>query len=399
MNIDNLWLFICFLLVFMMIPGLAFVGAGVVREKNSLSQLIQPLMMLPISFFVFLFVGFNFIFERSGSALLGHFSFDFLSSIEKGGETISSIILRFLFQWSFFAIAHVLIVGVIAERVSLKKILLFNFLWGLLVYLPVAFWVWNSGGWIHHLGAIDFAGGLVVHISTGFTALALTISLGRRSDYFKLIKKYNNGLIYLGTFLLWIGWLGFNGGSTSGFNSMSIQAVFNSLISSLASLLVWFIIDLIHTPHKSYLSYLCISLISGLVVVTPLAPYLSPSKTILLGSLAGLVGNYSVRFMHKVFNQDDVLDVFSSHGVCGLLGSIIGPFFLSNQFLIENSNLITGNFLGSTFVAVYSFVVSLLLVRILGGRKNFKVSLEVEEEGLDLIHFGESIINIKKGPL
>jgi len=380
-----------------MIPGLAFIGAGVVREKNSLSQLIQPLMTLPFSFFIFLLFGFNFIFSDGGGPILGSLSFSFLSSLEGSGEAIAAIVLKFLFQWGFFAIAHVLVIGVIAERVSLKKVLLFNTLWGLCVYLPVAFWVWNSNGWIHHLGAIDFAGGLVVHITTGFTALALTISLGRRADYFNLIKKYSNGLVYLGTFLVWIGWLGFNGGSTKGFNSASILAIFNSLISSLASLLVWFVIDLIHTPHKSYLSCLCISIISGLVVITPLAPYLSHSNAIILGSLAGFVGNYSVRFMHKVFNQDDVLDVFSSHGICGLLGSVVGPLLLSGHFLGENNNLIQANFLGSLFVAIYSFSISLIIVKILGGRESFKVSREVEEEGLDLLHYGESVINIKKG--
>jgi Amt family ammonium transporter len=389
------WPLLCGLLVFLMIPGLGLVGSGIVRIKNSLSQLIQVLLVIPFSTFLFSIIGFSLIFSESSSSLIGGFDFILLQGIDQTSFGDVAGQSFFFFQLTFFILANALLVGVVGERVKLKKILLFCFLWSILVYCPVAYWAWGANGWIKSLGGLDFAGGIVVHITTGFSALALTLVLKRRADYFKLIEKYNNGFIFLGTFLIWIGWFGFNAGSSFVFNESSVSAIVNTFMASSASLLIWFLIDLFHTPHQSYLSHLGMGVIAGLVSITPGAGYVSMQSAFILGAVAGFLGNYSVRFMHKVFNQDDVLEVFSTHGICGLWGCVGLALFIPESAGVVGLKVFKANTLGTTVVALYSLLITCFIIFVLGGAKNFVVSNKEEDSGLDLLDHGEKAINLE----
>jgi len=394
-SMSQAWPLLCGLLVFVMVPGLALIGCGIVRVKNSLSQLIQVLMIIPLSCLTFSLLGFSLIFSSSASSLIGGLDFSFLRGIE--GSLIEGVDARsfFFFQLSFFVVANALLVGVVGERASLKKMMVFCGLWGLLVYCPVGYWVWGEQGWLKQLGGLDFAGGLVVHVTTGFSALALTFHLKRRKDYFKLIEKYNNGLIFIGTFLVWIGWHGFNAGSTLVFNEQSIQAFLNTLLASSASLLVWFIVDSIHTPHQSYLSHLGMGIIAGLVAITPSAGFLGLQGSLVMGLGAGLLGNYSVRLMHKIFNQDDVLEVFSTHGVCGIWGCLGFIPLVSQEVMESYPSLFQANLWSVLAVGAYSFLISSSLIFLLGGPKNFLIDSKEELAGIDLFEHGEKVINLE----
>ena len=386
---SSLWVFLSTLMVLAMVFGLALTGAGMVRQRNSLSQIMQILTPLPFLSLLFLFFGFSLIFSPKGNSFIGFWQgmgWEGFSITGKADQLNSG--LFFFFQMSFALVSPLLLIGTMGERVSFKKSLLFVFIWSILVYYPVAYWVWGIEGWIHKLNGHDLAGGLVVHISAGFSALALSLKLRRRQDYFKLLKKYNNSLILLGTFFLWIGWFGFNGGSVQDFNETTIKVILNTWWASIASLMIWILIDLLHTPHKTYMSGFCLSLICGLVSITPGADLLNTPQSLLTGALAGFLGNYSIRYMHKVFNQDDVLEVFSSHGVCGLLGAISVGFFFEDHF--------KGNLLGSLAVALYSFIFTFFLITLFERFSRFRIQEKDEAEGLDLIEHGEQIINLNR---
>ncbi len=363
---DQFWLIFCGLLVFLMIFGLGLMGSGVVRFKNSLSQLIQTLLIIPHGLLLF-------------SLVIGPVVYGGLGPAD------------FFYQCSFFLIAQAILVGVWAERMSLKKMLLFVNLWGLVVYLPVAYAVWSSEGFILKMNVVDFAGGLVIHVTTGFSALAMTYLARRRVDYFKLIKHHSNPQIFCGLIFLWLGWFGFNGGSAQGFDNQALSALLNTFITPAFSLLIWFWIDLIHTPHRSSLLHLSMAVVAGLVMVTPSAGLISTQSAAILGVLAGVFTNYSVRFMHKVFNQDDVMEVFSTHGLTGLCGTLFLCFFLPGAQ--ASTQLIAG-----VGVAAYSFLMTFAVIKIFGV-DFFLVKAEKEESGLDIGDHGEYVQNIPKGGL
>lgn len=346
-----------------MLGGLGLMGSGVVRFKNSLSQLIQTLVVIPHGLIVFAFLIYPLVFPAR-----------------------ESFGLHFLFQLLFYLIAQVILIGVWAERMRFSKMLLFVNLWGVLIYLPISYLSWHETGFFHKAGLVDFAGGLVVHVTTGFSALAMTYLGRRRLDYFKLIKNYNNPQIFVGLILLWLGWMGFNAGSATGFNESAKIAILSTFVAPMGSLLIWFWIDLIHTPHRSYLSHLSMAIVAGLVMITPSAGLVSARVAFLIGLLAGFLGNYSLRFMHKVFNQDDVMEVFSTHGFVGLWGTALAGLFCGGEISLTYQMTIT------FAVAIYSFLMSFLMIKVLGIER-LLVNEDQEQRGLDLIDHGEYVEN------
>ncbi len=346
-----------------MVFGLGLMGSGIVRFKNSLSQLIQTLIIIPHALIVFRLFVFPIVFPNANKI-----GFDFA------------------FQFFFYLIGQVILLGVWAERIRFLKLLLFLNCWGLLVYFPVAYLSWHPQGLFQQLGLVDFAGGLVVHVTTGFSALAMTFLGKRRLDYYKLIKNYNNPLIFIGLCFLWLGWIGFNAGSALGFNDEAKIAIVNTLFAPMASLIVWFWVDLIHTPHRSYLSHLSMAIVAGLVMITPSAGFLSWEWSLLVGGFAGLIGNYSLRFMHKVFNQDDVMEVFSTHGLVGFWGTALAPQLVKSQISFPLQ------FLCVVGVALYSIFMTTMIIKTLG-IKRLLVGEEQENKGLDLVDHGEFVEN------
>lgn len=378
----SFWLILCLLLVFLMAPGLGLIGSGCVRKKHSTSQLSSSLLLFIHGVIIFGLIGYGLIFGKE------FFFFQNFFSTPSGGVPHG---LLFLFQSFFFALSLIILQGVWAERAKQVPFLIFNLIWGMAVYFPVSYFLWNKGSPLASWKLVDFAGGLNVHVTTGFSALAMSILGGRRKDYYSLKFKFSNTSIFIGTIFLWLGWIGFNAGSSLILSGESIKAVVTTFLSSISSCIVWYWIDKIHTPHKSTLKGFALGLVCGLVVVTPSCGFLSIGGSLILGAGAGVFGNYSMRLMNKVFNQDDVLEVFSTHGVCGVLGSLFSLFFL------DHSNFFVSHQILATFlVAIFSFLMTFLICKFFGISRIFVTDDNIEI-GLDQIEHGEAVMNWDSG--
>ncbi len=294
--------------------------------------------------------------------------------------------LFMLFNCFFACIAIILVWGGVLERISYKGMLLFSFLWLLFVYFPVAHQVINHSGYFHGLGIIDFAGGFNVHMTSGVSALVLANCLGRRIDYFNLKNKFSQQLIFIGTILIWIGWVGFNGGSSLLLNKEGILAVQNTIIAPIFSVLTWMLIDYMYTPHKVTLINISLAVVSGLVAITPGAGLLTLWQSVLVGLMAGVICNFSARLMHKLFKVDDTLDVFSTHAIGGAIGAFMTPIFLG----VSTSN----NLLTTIAIFLYSGFVTYVIVKLVGLFVPLRLSKDLEEKGLDIEYHGENIINL-----
>ena len=292
-----------------------------------------------------------------------------------------------IFQFLFAFISVILMWGSVLERVRYRFLFFFSSTWLCLVYMPVAFHVLSPNGFIAKLGVYDFAGGFTVHLTSGLSALVLANCIGRRLDYFQLKNKFNQTLIFLGTILIWIGWFGFNGGSSLLLNDEGINAVIATFIAPIVSLGAWCLIDFLYTPHKISLVSLSIAIVSGLVAITPGAGSMSVVQSIIIGLAAGTTCNFSHRLMHKVFKVDDVLDVFSSHAVGGIVGSLLAGYFIS-------SSVFYANLKACFIITIYTLVVSYSLIKLIGIFCKARVSVQDEQEGLDIKYHAESVINL-----
>lgn len=394
--INQLWVLISSFLVLSLVFGISFLYGGLSRVNHSISSMLQPLIIIPVISIIWYFGAFNLIFSTNSSPYLGQFT-PILSLFKSNAELSGlSLPLFSFFQLMFALVACSVILGATLERTSYKFNILFCCFWLIAVYCPVARWIWSHNGWLKQLGSVDFAGGLVVHISSGFTGLLLSNLVGRRLEYFKLRKKFNNALALIGLFLIWIGWFGFNGGSTYSFGLTAQMAVILTFLSSCASLISWLCIDLFHTPHKFSVTSYSLGVVSGLVAITPCAAYVSPTAAILIGLFAGVFCNYCARVMHKVFKVDDSTEVFSTHGFGGFLGAILTGVFAESSLLesgVKLDSILYANFISAIVVIVYSLIISLLIFKFLSLFCSPRVSDLLESEGLDLLDHGERVIN------
>lgn len=375
----SLWLLISCFLVFLMIPSLGLIGSGCMRKKNAISQLSGSFLLFVHGFLFFGLIGYGLFF---GSEF---FLFQNLNMLPPQGVTHSVL---FIFHALFFSLSLIILQGVWGERMRLQQVLLFSLLWGGIVYLPIGWLLWAKESPIQNWKILDFAGGLVVHVLTGFSALAMTILGGRRRDYFNLKFKFNNSSIALGGFLLLLGWLGFNGGSSIILNRSSLLAILNTVCSSTVSCVVWYWNDKFHTPHRTTLKSFVLGLICGLVAITPGSGYLTPAASLILGLFVGFVGYYGMRLMNKVFKQDDVLEVFSTHGLTGIFGSLALIFFLQNNLINSLQQILV-----TISIGLYGFAMTFLLIKIIG-IKRLLIPEDLEEIGLDQIDYGESVLNL-----
>lgn len=362
---QNYWLVLCTPLVFLMIPSLALIGSGSVRVHSAISQLSSSLL------------------------IFGHGSILYYLVINplvfKHGDSLC------LYQSLIFSLSLTILQGVWAERARILPFLIFVLLWGLIIYFLIVFNLQHPKGLLNKLDVIDFAGGLSVHVATGFSALAMTLIAKRRVEYFNLKFKFSNTSLYIGTIGLWLGWFGFNAGPGLTLNDSSLNALMTTFISSLAAMISWFWVDILHTPHKSTLKGFALGLVCGLVAITPGCHFLTPWQSLLLGGVAGIVGNYSMRIMNKVFKQDDVLEVFSTHGIVGIFGFYFQLLFNSDPRFTFLNHLFIG-----TSVACYSFFGTFLLLKIIP-ISWLLIPCEDETEGLDQRLHGESILNFPVG--
>jgi len=390
---DTAWLMVSCALVMLMTPGLALFYGGMVGAKNVLSSFMHSFIALGIITLQWVIIGYSLSFgSDAGGGLIGGFEYAFLNGVglePQEGSTIPHILFM-AFQMMFAIITPALISGAIAERMKFSAYFLFIILWATLVYDPICHWVWGPDGWLGARGALDFAGGTVVHLSSGMAALVCAVVIGRRS---RPGPPHNLTLTMLGAGMLWFGWFGFNAGSALASNENAALALVNTHVAAGAAALSWAIVEWIKQGKPTALG-VASGLVAGLVCITPAAGFVSPTSAVVMGLAVGAVCYGAVMLKGKL-GYDDALDAFGIHGVGGALGAILTGVFAAEvwggaQGLVDgNSALVTENAIGVLAAATYSVVVTFVILKVLDATIGLRVSTDEETEGLDTNLHGE----------
>jgi Amt family ammonium transporter len=398
------WMLTSTALVLLMIPGLAMFYGGLVRSKNVLGTIMHSYVAMGIISVLWVMVGYSMSF--GGSILGGWFGWNpdyfFLKGIDTNimDEGIPEYVFS-MFQGKFAIITPALIAGAFAERVSFKAYCFFIALWSILVYNPLCHWVWSYEGFLFNLGAkgaIDFAGGTVVHISAGVSGLVAALFLGARRGYpYQVIRPNNLVITMLGAGLLWVGWFGFNAGSSISSGLSTAQALSATQVAAAAGALAWVIIESMHQGKATALGFAS-GILAGLVAVTPAAGVVQPYGAMVLGIIASLVCYMAIMLKNRL-GYDDSLDAFGIHGVGGITGAILLVFFIRPSWMADAASLSGGlwtiwNQLGIQLLAVaiaiaYSAVMTYILIYLLNKFIRFKSSEDDEMAGLDRSYHGE----------
>ena len=397
---DTAWILISSALVMLMTPGLALFYGGMARRKNLLSTITMSFAALGLIGILWVLYGYSLSFGSDNGGFIGGLNFVGLMGV---GQEPSSVYastvphLAFMvFQGMFAIITVALITGAVVERIKFGALLIFSALWMTVVYCPVAHWVWGDGGWIANLGALDFAGGAVVHINAGVSALALVMLLGRRRGFPQEPMEPNNiPMVVLGAGLLWFGWFGFNAGSSLAANGLAASAFVATNTSAAAAALTWMIISWIH--RRPSLIGIVTGAVAGLVAITPAAGFVTPLAGIPIGIVVALICYYSIVLLKTKLGFDDSLDVFAVHGMGGIWGALATGIFAS---LAVNSAGADGLFLGNAMqllrqlvsilaVAAFAFVATWILGKLVDVTIGLRVGQMEETVGLDLSQHGE----------
>lgn len=391
---DTAWLLISTALVLLMTPALAFFYGGLVRTKNALNTMMMSFIALGISGVIWAFLGYSLAFGP-GNAWIGDFSMAFLNGV--GTEPNGTIphLLFMGFQGTFFIITAALISGAVVGRMKFSAYMIFIALWGLLVYAPVCHWVWG-GGWIGEMGALDFAGGAVVHVNAGIAALVAAIMLGPRKDFGKTAMiPHNVPFVLLGAGLLWFGWFGFNGGSALAADGLAALAFINTLLAPAATIVVWSILEIMRTREVTAVGC-ATAIVVGLVAITPAAGFVSPMSALAIGALAAVPSFFLILWRART-KFDDSLDVFAAHGVGGLTGALLTGVFASeavngsvNGLFFGNPNQVFIQLFSILAVLAYSGILTFIILKAVGLLTGGIRSEEKEESiGLDISYHTE----------
>ena len=393
---DTAWILTSTALVlFMTIPALALFYGGLVRTKNVLSILMQCLVLTAAMSVLWVAVGYSLSFSE-GNAIIGSV-FDKVFMMGIGTDALTGSIPEVLFaafQMTFAVITPALIVGAFAERMRFSAMLIFSALWLLVVYTPICHMTWG-GGLFSQWGVLDFAGGIVVHITAGVAALVLCIVLGPRKGYPETdIAPHNLTMTFMGTAMLWVGWFGFNAGSALGANGGAAMALLVTHISASVATLVWMAIDWFRDGKPSLLGAATGS-IAGLAAVTPASGFIGPFGGLVIGLVAGTVCWYFASVLKHRLGYDDSLDVFGVHGIGGLIGTLLVAFFAAESLGGLDSEMLMASQLGvqtaaAGITAAYTAVASFVLIKVTGLVVPLRVSGDEEERGLDAVLHGES---------
>lgn len=392
---DTAFVLISAAMVMLMIPGLAFFYSGMVRAKNVLATALQSFFALALVSVLWVLVGFTLAFGTDTNGLIGGFNFLGFNGVGQEPNADFAATIPFLafavFQLFFAAITPALITGAFAERMKFWAFMLFTGLWLLLVYAPLAHWVWAPGGWIRELGALDFAGGTVVHISAGIAALAAAIVIGKRAGFkTRAVTPHNLPFTMLGAGLLWFGWYGFNAGSALSAGGLAASAVVTTTVAAGAATLGWAAVDYLRQRKVTSLGAVS-GAIAGLVAITPAAGFVSPLSAIVIGLVAGIVCAYAVGLKLKL-GYDDALDVVGVHAVGGIVGALLIGILAETAVNPAGANgLLHGGgltLLGHQAVAVgaavaFAFIVSWILLKLIDMTIGLRVSEDEEVMGLD----------------
>ncbi len=396
---DTAFVLISAALVLLMTPGLALFYGGMVRRKNVLGTILQSFIMISVIGLEWIYLGYTLSFGSDVAGFIGNLDFVALKGVGTSpSPTYATTIPHLLFmiyQCMFAIITPALITGAFAERMRFGPFLLFSLLWALIVYNPVCHWVWG-GGFLAQRGVLDFAGGLVVHLTCGVAALAAAIAIGPRRGYGREnFKPHNLPLTLLGAGLLWFGWFGFNGGSALAANGLAVSAFVATHLAGLTAMLVWILVEWLHYGKPTSLGAAS-GAIAGLATITPAAGFVGPNAAVVIGALAGLICYLAVMAKNK-FGYDDSLDVVGIHGVGGLVGTLCVGIFASkainpagaNGLLAGNPSLLGTQILGILVVGVYTLVVSFILLKVIDFVFGLRLSVEDEVSGLDLSQHSE----------
>lgn len=410
---DTAWMLTSTALVLMMtIPGLALFYAGMVRKKNILATLMQSFFLAGLLTLVWMVAGYSIAFGEGG-AYIGDLSKMFLSGLAanwdqpftlgSGDGAVAFTIpesVFVMFQMTFFIITPALAVGAWADRIKFSALAVFAVLWSLLIYAPIAHWVWHPNGWIFALGALDFAGGTVVHINAGIAGLVGALVLGKRVGYgSENMSPFNLSLAVIGASLLWVGWFGFNAGSAGAAGGRAGMAMLVTQIAAGAAVLAWVLIEWITKGKPSVLGAIS-GAVAGLVAITPAAGFVLPLPALLIGLAAGLAGFWGATALKHWCNYDDSLDAFGVHGICGIVGALLtgvfayGPLSATpaspegfggsfDQFLLQLYAVVAT----IVFTAIGTFILLKIVDVIIG----LRVTEEEEREGLDVSLHGERL--------
>ena len=384
------------LVLFMTMPGLALFYGGLVRSQNILSVLMQCFAIACLASFAWLFMAYSIAFSE-GSPYFGDLNQMFLMNMAR--DSLSGDIPEsafFMFQMTFAIITPALIVGAYPERIKFSFVIAFSFLWILFVYAPVTHWIWG-GGWLAEMGVLDFAGGLVVHLTAGTTALILAFLLGPREGFPNQIKPpHNPGLTMMGACMLWVGWFGFNGGSALAANQDAGMAILVTHISASVASLVWMFIEWIKFGKPSLVGIVTGS-IAGLASITPASGFVGPIGAVIIGLVSGYLCYVAVGFVKNALKIDDSLDVFAVHGLGGTLGILLLPFLIGPNLggvgLSEGQTVMSffnTQLTGTISVLIFTAIMTVIIALILRSFFGLRVDEDQIEEGLDLSSHGQS---------
>lgn len=396
---NTTWLLMSAALVMLMTPGLAFFYGGMVSRKSVVSTLLQNYVALAVVGLVWVIAGYSLVFSE-GNAFIGGFDHLMLAGLDTSfyGDTGIPYLAFAAFQMMFAIITPALITGSFAERVDFKAWLIVMVLWILAVYVPVAHWVWGPGGWIAAKGGLDFAGGLVVHITAGFSGLVAALAFGKRSTASHGNPLNDVPMIMLGTALLWFGWFGFNAGSALTSGALASYAFMNTFIAGAAAFVTWMLVDWVVDGKPSAVGA-SVGIVVGLVAITPAAGFVTISSAIIIAVTAAVVCNFIAKAVKKITHLDDSLDVFACHGVGGVIGAIMTGMFASKTVnsaigvegivVSGETELFSANIIGVAAVAAYSMVITYVIIKLVNLVVKVRVSEQTEGAGLDAALHGE----------
>jgi Amt family ammonium transporter len=397
---DTVWVLLGAALVMLMTPGLGFFYGGMVRGKNVLSTIMHSFFILALISVQWVLWGYSLAFGPDIGGFIGGLDWIGLNGVglEPNPDYAATIPHQafMVFQLTFAVITPALISGAFAERKRFKAFVIFSLLWATFVYAPVAHWVWGVGGWIRELGALDFAGGTVVHITSGVSALVCALVLGKRIGYGSTpMQPHNVTLTILGTALLWFGWFGFNAGSALGAGPLAVSAFVATNTAAAMAALTWMTASWIRHKQPSVLGAAC-GAVAGLVGITPAAGFVTPMSAIIIGFLAG-GGCFVVVELVVRGRIDDALDVFGVHGVGGVIGALATGLFATTAvneggadgLFYGNPGLLVTQLIAVVVVAVYAAVVTFVLLKLIDMTIGLRVSQQEEEAGLDTTQHGE----------
>ena len=399
---DTAFVMFCAMLVFFMTPGLAFFYGGMVRRKNTLNTLMSTIFTCGLAALLWVLIGYSLSFGK-GNAIIGGFDFLCLNGVGADPNPVyaSNIphLLFAIFQMMFAIITPALITGSLAGRMKFSSLFIFIAVWSVLVYYPMAHMVWGDGGFIKELGALDFAGGDVIHISSGISGLVACILVGRRQGYGMLAAKpHNIPLVILGASILWFGWFGFNSGSALAADSIAVHAFMTTNTSAASAMLSWMLIEKIAHGKISVLGSITGGIV-GLVAITPGAGYVPIWSAIIIGALVSPICFLCMGKLKAKFGYDDTLDAFGCHGVGGIWGGIATGIFANksinsavvyNGLLFGETRLFTAEVISILITIVFAGAMTFVIIKIIQCITNVRVEKIEEARGLDISEHGES---------